>query len=67
MFRFTIRDVLWLTVTVIASLVAASASYHFGRELAPVATKIELQEAQYQLRLARACLEKHGLPWRCDE
>jgi hypothetical protein len=70
MFRFTIRDVLWLTITAIASFATAVAtstgSWRQGYERGK-GENIELIEAKYNLERAKACLKKHGLEPGCAE
>ena len=67
MSRFTIRDLLWLLISVIVSLGVAITAFRSGAKFGRVGNQFELIESQYQLGLARACLKKHGLPFRCDE
>ena len=65
--RFTMRDGIWLTITVITSLFAAFASFRQGVEFAKLAEPIELSEARYNLENCKRCLEKHGLEPRCAD
>jgi hypothetical protein len=67
MLRFTIRDAVWLVITVVASLSVAGWSFRQGAERGRISNDVELIEAKYHLELARACLKKHGLPFRRDE
>ena len=67
MFRFTIRDVLWLIIAVAMSTGVAAASFRLGVEFGQAGNKVQLSEAEYHLAIARACLKKHGLPMRCED
>ena len=68
--RITIRDGVWLAITIAASVVSGFVSsegrymqgYERGR-----GDNIELREAKYHLELAKACLKKHGLEPRCAD
>jgi hypothetical protein len=70
MFRFTIRDLLWLMVVVLSSVVAGFVSsvgrYYEGYKHG-LGENAELVNLRYNHERATACLKKHGLWPGCDE
>jgi hypothetical protein len=58
MFRFTIRDLLWLMVVVVASI----AAYRFGSDMQRAMDDLKLRNAALMVEQAQLRLQREGLP-----